>query len=212
MNATLVDRATYRIVIAQSDHLLLEASQLVAERYKWRGYSVEKSRTTDVTYCAIDNKTSKILATATLRTARDVTDLYCHVAFRSETTRHAALPGMRCAGEITRLATAGHKIHAVGCLLHVIALNAEALDVTSLFAEVNPRHVRFYRDMLGFQVIGRLRECKRASAPAVLVHALMHDIKHRLNKPKTGIYVFSLNSSEEKEVRLFFELEGAQVP
>lgn len=96
--------------------------------------------------------------------------------------------------------------------MHVIALNAEALDVTSLFAEVNPRHVRFYRDVLGFQVIGNLRECKRAKAPAVLVHAHMHDIKRRLKNSQTGIYAFALNGREEKEVRLFFELEGAQVP
>ena len=203
MNATVVDRATYSIVIAQSGHLLCQAKELVTRRYKWRGYNTETSSTTDITFCAVD-KMSRVIATATLRTSRDVADLCCSAAFQSETTRYAELPGTMNVGEITQLATTGHLIHAAGCLLHVITLNADALDVTSLFAEVNPRHVRFYRDVLGFEVIGNLRECKRVKAPAVLVYARMHDIKHRLKNSKTGIYAFALNGWEEKKVRLFF--------
>lgn len=40
---------------------------------------------------------------------------------------------------------------------------------TDLLIEVNPRHVRFYRAMLGFEVLGEERTCARVDAPAVLL-------------------------------------------
>ena len=36
--------------------------------------------------------------------------------------------------------------------------------------EVNPRHARYYQRLLGFQQIGRQRQCRRLDAPVVLLH------------------------------------------
>jgi hypothetical protein len=36
--------------------------------------------------------------------------------------------------------------------------------------EVNPRHVAYYKRMLGFTQAGAQRMCERVSAPAVLLH------------------------------------------
>lgn len=36
--------------------------------------------------------------------------------------------------------------------------------------EVNPRHSRYYQRLLGFQQIGRKRQCRRLNTPMVLLH------------------------------------------
>lgn len=40
---------------------------------------------------------------------------------------------------------------------------------TDVVIEVNPRHVRFYKRMLGFVEFGAERMCSRVDAPAVLL-------------------------------------------
>ena len=47
--------------------------------------------------------------------------------------------------------------------------------ISDTFIEVNPRHVSFYRQLLGFEVIAKGRHCPRVNAPAVLMHL---DVAH----------------------------------
>ena len=51
----------------------------------------------------------------------------------------------------------------------------EFLDASDVVIEVNPRHVAYYRRLMGFKQIGELRHCPRVDAPAVLLH---HDLKN----------------------------------
>lgn len=65
-------------------------------------------------------------------------------------------------------------------LFHVAYIYAyRTMGYDSLLIEVNPRHVRYYERMLGFQVIGQKRLNKRVNAPAVL---LCLDFAHAQNQ------------------------------
>jgi hypothetical protein len=55
-------------------------------------------------------------------------------------------------------------------LFHVAYIFAHRVhDLTHLLIEVNPRHVRYYETMLGFEVIAGARHSQRVNAPAVLL-------------------------------------------
>jgi hypothetical protein len=56
-------------------------------------------------------------------------------------------------------------------LFHLTYIYAYVIHkVKDAFIEVNPRHVTFYKRMLGFKQIGEERTCPRVNAPAVLLH------------------------------------------
>ena len=55
-------------------------------------------------------------------------------------------------------------------LFHVAYIYAHKINnLDNLLIEVNPRHVRYYEEMLGFKVVGRARHNLRVNAPAVLL-------------------------------------------
>jgi hypothetical protein len=55
-------------------------------------------------------------------------------------------------------------------LIHISYIYAHAIHgYTDYVIEVNPRHVMFYRRMLGFVGCGTQRNCSRVNAPAVLL-------------------------------------------
>jgi hypothetical protein len=51
----------------------------------------------------------------------------------------------------------------------VITLCQNVYHLTDLLAEVNPRHVAFYRRVIGFAVAGTEKVCARVGAPSVLL-------------------------------------------
>ena len=61
-------------------------------------------------------------------------------------------------------------------LFHVAYAIAHRLNgIHDLLIEVNPRHIRYYQEMLGFEVSGMRRHNERVNAPAVL---LSLDLSH----------------------------------
>jgi hypothetical protein len=55
-------------------------------------------------------------------------------------------------------------------LIHISYIYAHNIHgYTDYVIEVNPRHVMFYKRMLGFRDFGGKRECTRVGAPAVLL-------------------------------------------
>lgn len=79
-------------------------------------------------------------------------------------------------------------------------------DADNLLIEVNPRHVRYYRSMLGFTAIGPRRLNRRVNAPAVLLSLDLAYAREQINtlggKPELAetcrsLYPFSFSSREE---------------
>jgi hypothetical protein len=73
---------------------------------------------------------------------------------------------------------------------------------------VNPRHVGFYKRMLGFQEIGEVRTCPRINAPSVLLHIECDYMRKQIARhsgPRRGyrsseksLYPYFLNCGAEE--------------
>ena len=71
------------------------------------------------------------------------------------------------------LASLFHLAYIYGRILH---------KATDLLIEVNPRHARFYKRLLGFHQIGPVRTCPRVNAPAVLLHLVLAHMDTQIAK------------------------------
>lgn len=149
------------------------ATRLVRQMYAWRGYSAESIE------CQVDDPNrvtiaawqgDKIVATLTL--GRDSSEGLLADALYAKELASLRHPD-RVVCEVTRLAVAPD-YSAPGLLTKLFqAAFQYAKDVFSAsdaVIEVNPRHVRYYQNRMGFQQIGTLRQCERVAAPAVLMH------------------------------------------
>jgi hypothetical protein len=68
-------------------------------------------------------------------------------------------------------------------LFHVAYIYAHRLmQFDDLLIEVNPRHVRYYERMLGFEALGRPRLNPRVDAPAVLMRLRFSHAHEEINK------------------------------
>jgi hypothetical protein len=148
------------------------AHHLVARRYADRGYATSDPRTHQEEGLIV---CSAFLGATTVGT----------IAVRFESSRGlnadqifgTELSEMRSAGytlcEFSRLALdqgMGDSKEVLAQLFHLAYLHAYRLaGCEILVIEVNPRHVAFYRRMLGFKVCSEARMNPRVNAPAVLM-------------------------------------------
>jgi hypothetical protein len=131
------------------------------------------------------------------------------VGFDSETGLHvddlfaAEVDKLRRAGrrvcEFTKLAvdTALRSKRVLAALFHVSYIYSHLLmRYDNLLIEVNPRHVRYYRSMLGFRAIGEPRLNLRVNAPAVLMSLDFAHVRAQIakygGKPQYSMLVRSL--------------------
>lgn len=216
----VVDKGSFQIAIAHGQ-LLCNAQELVSERYIWRGYKGDgekplKCLSPDITFCAIKPKTSEVIATVSIRLRTAEKPMLCEFSYSKEVERHLRT-GFDNVAEIIQFATRKNDIAVVGALLHTVVIFAHQSNVENLFAEINPRHTRIYKDGFGFDVAGSLRECRRVKAPAILMHTETTALKRLLAMPNTGeggnaLLSHRLTNKEAEEVSFFFEQLGAQVP
>jgi hypothetical protein len=83
---------------------------------------------------------------------------------------------LRAAGqqicEFTKLAVDGaiRSKRVLASIFHIAYIYAHRIhNYSDLFVEVNPRHVKFYEKMLGFEQFGPEKQNRRVSAPAILL-------------------------------------------
>lgn len=159
------------------------ARLLVAQRYTARGYRsmCDAGRPCQETHAVtiLAARDSRTVGTMTLRFDSSE-GLNVDEAYRTEVNAVRAGGGVVC--ELTCLAVAqGTDSHAVLAVLFRMAFYvADKMGVTDVFIEVNPRHERFYRRVLGFAVAAEQRLCPRVQAPAVLLHQDMVALGKRL--------------------------------
>lgn len=149
------------------------AQQLVNRRYADRGYinSLLSSHHEDaVTVCSAFQG-ERTVGTIAVRFESSPRGLNADAIFMSE------LADLRSGGatlcEFSRLAVdhdARDNKHVLARLFHLAYLHAYRLAGCELLViEVNPRHVAFYRRMLGFKVCSESRLNQRVNAQAVLL-------------------------------------------
>ena len=161
----------FRIRAAETPRERRSASALLSRMYATRGYEspsfADEESAFAKTFLASDHNT----ALGTLTIGLDSSAGLKVDALFPEITR-----GLRDAGhricEFTQLAMdrSARSPRLLASLFHVAYIYAHRINgLTHLLIEVNPRHVRYYEIMLGFDVISSARHNHRVNAPAVLL-------------------------------------------
>lgn len=185
------------------------ASYLMHKMYAWRGYRHAPLPDDPNLLTLIAYEHEQAVATVTVGVdspaGMSADELYRH---EIDTLRSG---GARLC-EFTRLAVdrGEHSMNLVATMFHVAYLFARRkFGATDLLAEVNPRHVRFYQRMLGFEQIGSLRICPRVGAPAVLLRLRLSHAQSQINalgghgelaRQVRSLYPLAFSANEEKGI------------
>jgi len=171
----LINQHIFNIRLVNSDKKREHASLLIKKKYSWRGYTIENNINTEPNRITLVAETEgEIVGTLTLcldtETKLPADDNFGDILqkFRSQ---------KRKISEPSRLAIDDNSPKRVlAALLHIAYIYARNIhQCTDWVAEVNPRHVNFYKRMLDFKVLGEKRTCSRVNAPAILLKLdLMH--------------------------------------
>lgn len=159
----------FAIHLADSRGRRNEASYLIHRMYGWRGYRAGPMLDDPNRLALVASSGGQALATVTV-------GIDSAAGMSADALYPEELAALRASGarlcEFTRFAVdrVEHSLELLAAMFHVAYLYARRLyHATHLLAEVNPRHVLFYRRMLGFGVHGAQRHCPRVDAPAVLL-------------------------------------------
>lgn len=161
----------FKVRLANSEGKRESASLLIKKMYAWRGY--------DTVGAGIDNPNRITLMAdvagqpiGTLTIGLDSpSGLLVDALYRDEIERLRHNGRTVC--EFTKLAVdqAMQSKRVLAALFQLAYIYAHRIHAaTDVVIEVNPRHVLFYRRMLGFEQLGEERMCPRVNAPAVLLH------------------------------------------
>jgi hypothetical protein len=149
---------------------LNRASALLQRRYAWRGYSVaplEARTRRRITLTASQEGATVATITAALDSAEG---LYVEALY-PDCVRELRQPGRKLC-EFTKFAVdeSVRSQALLGAIFHVACMYVlEVHRCTDALIEVNPRHVRFYEQMLGFTCAADERLDESVNAPAVLM-------------------------------------------
>jgi len=188
----------FKLRLADSEDRRSSASFLIQRRYAWRGYQVDKIQTEEpsrITLAAHDDDGTA----GTISVGLDSRDgLFVDELYRAEANRLRRDSRHLC--EFTKLAVENglRSRPLLAALFHLAFIYARRIyKCTDLLIEVNPRHVSFYRRMLGFEQFGQQRLDPRVNAPAVL-------LRLPLAHPETEIARYGGRSDLYRRVRSLY--------
>jgi hypothetical protein len=163
---------SYTIRAADSDGHRSSAHVLVNRMYAWRGYHSANDAKP-----AVDPSRITLLATEEDETVGTITigfdrreGLLVDQLFPDEVEALRSDGSSLC--EFIKLAVDGavRSKRVLASMFHVAFIHArEIRGCDRILIEVNPRHVRYYERMLGFEAKGPSRMNPRVNAPAVLL-------------------------------------------
>lgn len=162
--------SSFGIHLINTDAGRQSASKLINKMYQWRGYGDQhpvEAHPHHVTLSAL--MPDQLLGTVTLRTD-SAGGMLADETFKPEIDAYRQAGAKVC--EVTKLAIdpLAHPKLALASLFHVVYLYARKVyHCTDVFIEVNPRHKRFYEQMLGFEAAADVRDNGRVNAPAYLL-------------------------------------------
>ena len=177
-----IEQKTFKLRLAATEERLSSASMFIQKMYYWRGYSASAPLAeipNKITLLSFDNE--QISGTLTLGldspTGLAVDDLYKD---KIDEIRNAG----RKLCEITKLAVDQNvrSKRVLAALFHLSYIFGRKINGASDFViEVNPRHVLFYKRMLGFEKFGDEKICPRVNAPAVLLRLKLEYAEQRIS-------------------------------
>lgn len=202
-----VSRQDFKIRLATTNDRRSSASVLIKKMYSWRGYEANgaqlEARANRITLVAAAHEQS--IGTLTLgfdsKIGLLVDDLYKD---RIDQLRRCG----RRVCELTQLAIDEHvrSKRVLSSLFHIAFIYARNFhQCTDMVIEVNPRHVRFYERMLGFERFGDCAMCERVRAPAVLLRLELDYARQQINtfgglgkhSNEKSLYPYAFSAEEE---------------
>lgn len=201
-----VEQQLFKIRLAHSNERVNSASMLVQRKYASRGYEASgfEKNPDRITLMAFQD--DKVIGTLTL-------GLDSSKPLLAEELYKDEIAGLRAKGrkvcELTKLAvdqTQGSK-RVLASLFHIAYIYGRVIQGhTDVVIEVNPRHVAFYKRMLGFNEFGPERMCGRVNAPAVLLRLELEYVDQQIESlggkvdgagNVRSLYPFFFNKNDE---------------
>lgn len=177
-----LDVQVFHIRLANSAGRREAAGLLIRKMYGWRGYAVDPNAQHD------PNKITLYAETGGMVVGTMSLCLDSEMRLPADDNFGPELDGLRRAGrrlcEPSRLAIdKGVTKRVFAALIHISYIYARNLHgFTDYIIEVNPRHVMFYKRMLGFADFGPERECTRVGAPAVLLRLPLSEMGAQIRR------------------------------
>lgn len=206
----LLQTDSYSIHLVSTLKQRIKASTLIKRMYASRGYQTDSASVFSAIpfqYTFEARCGQQIIGTLTL-TIDSNNGLLADTLYKSELDQFREQGHKPC--EVSKLAFAPNSStkEIFAALFHIAYLYAHVLhDAQDAFIEINPRHMSFYRRMLGFCQIGQQQTCPRVNAPAVLLHLDLEYMGEQitamagqLKRREKSIYPLFLTRSEEEGV------------
>jgi hypothetical protein len=163
------DHQVFNVRVARSAGRRAAASLLLRKMYAWRGYAFEVDEEQGANKITLYAETGGMLVGTMSLCFDRHGELPADAIFRDRLDTLRRVGRRLC--EPSRLAIdKGVSKRVFASLIHISYIYAHHLQgFTDYIIEVNPRHVAFYKRMLGFADFGGERACDRVGAPAVLL-------------------------------------------
>lgn len=176
------DARNVTVRLVETRQKIEAACELVNDRYAWRGYGNSHQIPADSHHMTFTAEVDEqVVGTITLA-VDSASGLAIDAAFSAEVDAFRCLPDTKVC-ELTKFAfspTVQSK-ELMAALFHIVFVyGSRAHGGTDLFIEVNPRHVRFYESMLGFQRVGPLKQNESVAAPAQLMWLKVSEIRDQI--------------------------------
>jgi hypothetical protein len=208
----------FRIFVATSRADRERAYRLAHQVYAKRGYVPDACREMIVSPFDAQPQTFTLLAEDKQgRAAGTITLVFdAEAGLPCDEIFHSELDGLRASGrrlvEVTRLAIDEEHTHCKALLVHffnfIYIYTRRVCAYTDFVIEVNPRHVLYYRRLLGFEALGPERPCPRVQgAPAVL-------LRLNLDLPKAEVrrVAGQRDAASTRSLYPYFYAESAEPP
>ncbi|MEE4235212.1 MAG: hypothetical protein V2I51_00680 [Anderseniella sp.] len=214
-DTTRVSRQEFKVRLATNEDRRKSASMLIEKMYSWRGYETDNLNRDPNRITLVAHQENQVAGTITLGLDSDkglvVDELY-----------KAEIDALRARGrkiaELTKLAVDENAASksVLAALFHIAFIYAFHIHkFTDFVIEVNPRHVLFYKRMLGFNLIGEERMCPRVGAPAVLLHLDLDYIDRKITElggslppPRGEKSLYPYGFSKQDELGIAQRLQG----
>lgn len=178
-----IDQQIFHIRMANSQGRREAASLLLKKMYGWRGYAIDPSAHHALNKITLFAETGgQTVGTMSLCLDNEEIGLPADDNFRDKLDVLRSQQRRVC--EPSRLAIdKGVSKRVFAALIHISYIYAHNIHgYTDYVIEVNPRHVMFYKRMLGFKDFGGARPCTRVGAPAVLLRLELEHMGEQIRK------------------------------
>lgn len=206
----VVDEKKFGLRMADTAQGRNGASVLIEKMYSWRGYSGNhrlKQDSNRVTLIATHQ--GEVCGTLTIGLDSPERGILADELFKDEVDEYRKRGARVC--EFTKFAFASHiqSQSVLAGLIHFTIIQARDVHgCTDMFIEVNPRHRRFYQNMLGFKQLGEPKHNPRVDAPAYLqwvsLAYMTEQIEKMAGKPappgERSLYPLFFSSREEEGI------------